>query len=458
MCYVYGSVQVTTSVCPMCKVFKPSGARCPHKHDVCKNSALHPRHDVVHMRNAEVQTFNGCGYCKWARTNPPAKQAGLANPGWPGCCRKPEAGESRLIPPADWLAVSTVHHIPVPPEVKALLESVVSKSNSSFGNSVLLGKTALSPVSPPPLDRRSSASAVPSRPASAPRTLPLAIPTKSRSTGSPKENVASLAGGTTRGPLRDSPPASNLTLLDLGSTHHRKTSVDNAEKRGDSPNTPSPLRRSIELERVESSRNATRRSSVTKVTSASVKLPADTSPVLRRRASITESSSPSNVPPTPIGRALERRETISASRPNIKKSSLEIDFSVLSISSGGASKSPISAQGDSSDSGSQSGSSDGTITSDGAFTDYLSDESEAELQKQAEAKAALFAQTHAEEQEFRAARQQLAGVDLRPPKSWGAGNGASQMTPRSQDQVFRLSSSYTQARGQVDAIGVGRAR
>jgi hypothetical protein len=60
--------------------------RCPHKHDVCKNSALHPRHDVVHMRNAEgnpavsdnsfvspffdplsyatVKTFNGCGYCK----------------------------------------------------------------------------------------------------------------------------------------------------------------------------------------------------------------------------------------------------------------------------------------------------------------------------------------------------------------------------------------------------------
>ena len=27
MCYIYGSVQVATSVCPMCKVFKPSGAR-----------------------------------------------------------------------------------------------------------------------------------------------------------------------------------------------------------------------------------------------------------------------------------------------------------------------------------------------------------------------------------------------------------------------------------------------
>ena len=401
--------------------------------------------------------------CQWARTNPPAKQAGLANPGWPGCCRKPESGESRLIPPADWPAVSTVHHIPVPPEVKTLLESitaVVSKSSPSIGNSAVLGKTTSSPVSPPPLDQRNSANSVPSRTSSTSRTQPLAIPVKSRSSGSPKETVVSLAGGTTRAPLRDSPPASNLTLLDSGPTHHRKTSVDNVEKRGDSPNIPSPLRRSIELERVESSRSATRRSSVTRATSASVKSPAETSPILRRRASITESSPPS-VPAAPIGRTPERRETISASRPNIKKSSLEIDFSVLSLSGGGVSKSPISAHSDSSDSSSQSGGSDGTITSDGGFTDYLSDESEAELQKQAEAKAALLAQTHAEEREFRAARQQLANVDLRPPKSWGSGNGTGQMTQRSQDQVFGVlsTSSYTaQTRGQVDVVGVGRAR
>jgi hypothetical protein len=400
---------------------------------------------------------------QWARTNPPPKQAGLTNPGWPGCCRKPESGESRLIPPADWPSVSTVHHIPVPPEVKALLESitaVVSKSSPSLGNSVLLGKTTSSPVSPPPFEHRSSANSVPSRTSSTPRTQPLAIPAK-RSSGSPKETAVSLAGGTTRAPLRDSPPASNLTLLDSGPTHHRKTSVDNAEKRGDSPNIPSPLRRSIELERVESSRSATRRSSVTKATSAFVKSPADTSPILPRRASITESCSPSSVPPAPIGRTPERRETISASRPSIKKSGLEIDFSVLSLTGGGASKSPISAHSDSSDSSSQSGSSEGTITSDGGFTDYLSDESEAELQKQAEAKAALLAQTHAEEKEFRAARQQLAGVDLRPPKSWGTGNGTSQMTQRSQDQVFGVlsTSSYTaQTRGQVDAVGMGRAR
>jgi hypothetical protein len=61
---------------------------------------------------------------------------------------------------------------------------------------------------------------------------------------------------------------------------------------------------------------------------------------------------------------------------------------------------------------------DSTVTSDGGFTDYLSDESEAELQRQAEVKAAIVAQNQAEEQEFKAARQQLAHVDLRPPKSW----------------------------------------
>lgn len=58
------------------------------------------------------------------------------------------------------------------------------------------------------------------------------------------------------------------------------------------------------------------------------------------------------------------------------------------------------------------------MTSDGGFTDYLSDESEAELQRQAEARAAFLALNQAEELEFKMARQQLAHVGLRPPKSW----------------------------------------
>lgn len=77
----------------------------------------------------------------------------------------------------------------------------------------------------------------------------------------------------------------------------------------------------------------------------------------------------------------------------------------------------------SSSSGSSDGTeslSDSTVVSDGAFTDYLSDESEAELQRQAEARAALQAQTQMEEMEFKAARLQLAHVDLRPPKTWNA--------------------------------------
>lgn len=61
--------------------------RCPHKREVCRNRALHPKHDVVYLKNPEgeqpllrlskhngslimastdalVQLFSGCGYCK----------------------------------------------------------------------------------------------------------------------------------------------------------------------------------------------------------------------------------------------------------------------------------------------------------------------------------------------------------------------------------------------------------
>jgi len=64
-----------------------------------------------------------------------------------------------------------------------------------------------------------------------------------------------------------------------------------------------------------------------------------------------------------------------------------------------------------------------------AASDYLSDESEAELQRQAEEKAALFAQIQAEELEFKMARQQLAQIGLRPPKSWNPINASSTPLP-----------------------------
>ncbi|KAI0049647.1 hypothetical protein FA95DRAFT_848719 [Auriscalpium vulgare] len=467
MCYAYGSIEQATSVCPMCKVFKPSGARCPHKQDVCKNSALHPRHDVVHMKNAEVQTFNGCGFCKWARTSPPAKQAGYQNPGWPGCCRTPTPSETRFIPPADWNAVATVHHIPIPNDVKALLESInttaASRGSPSFGHSALTGKAAapLAAVPPPALDRRTSSGTTPSRAGTTPRTQPLAIPSRARSGGSPKEAATTLASATPRGAgLRESPPTSTPSVLESSPTHLRKTSVEHGEKRGDSPSTPSPLRRNIELEATAFPRGSVRRPSVSRMPVQASKASPESPPALRRRASTTDTSSLANASNHPP-RSIERRDTISASRPTAKRASLDIDLSAMSLS--GHVKSPSSGSSDSGESLSRSGS-EGTVTSDGGFTDYLSDESEAELQKQAEAKAALLAQNQMEEQEFKLARQQLAHVDLRPPKSWNNSTAPS-TPPRSHASAVQSYSGalptppYTpQTRGQVDVGVYGRSR
>ena len=87
------------------------------------------------------------------------------------------------------------------------------------------------------------------------------------------------------------------------------------------------------------------------------------------------------------------------------------------------------ASSSSGSSGGRSSLTDNTVTSDGGFTDYLSDESEAELQRQAEEKAALFAQMQAEELEFKMARQQLVQIGLRPPKSWNPINVSNTSLP-----------------------------
>ncbi|KIY46618.1 hypothetical protein FISHEDRAFT_10987, partial [Fistulina hepatica ATCC 64428] len=120
MCYAYGSIDQLTTICPMCKVFPY--ARCPHVHEICRNRSLHPRFDVVYLRNAEVESFNGCGFCKWARTNPPPRAAGMFNHGWPGCCRPPTQKEVHMIPVTDWLAVSIVHQVQVPSEIRPVVD------------------------------------------------------------------------------------------------------------------------------------------------------------------------------------------------------------------------------------------------------------------------------------------------------------------------------------------------
>lgn len=139
----------------------------------------------------------------------------------------------------------------------------------------------------------------------------------------------------------------------------------------------------------------------------------------------------------------EKRRTLNAINTNtttpnqrsspsnsIRSKTLETGLAELSIAS------PSSA-------GSSSGSSASSdITVDGGFTDYLSDESEAELQRQAELRAALIAQSKTEEQEFRAARQQLATVDLRPPKSWNTNMARSQATSRPTPSFVSAGAGY----------------
>ncbi|KAF8450392.1 hypothetical protein L210DRAFT_907905, partial [Boletus edulis BED1] len=217
MCYQYNaSTDIANVPCPMCKVFKPSAARCPHLRDVCYNRANHPRIDVVHLKNAEVKTFNGCGYCKWARSNP--KLTVYTNPGWPGCCRPPTQSEYRLIQPADWPTVSIVHSIPIPPEIKSVLDAVFSRASPI---PIISSARVQSqhPSSTSILDRRNSTSSPSIKPCSTPKSQPVAIPSRGRSGGSPVPQSPAL-GGTTP---RSSAPASDQHILSRRQTFSEGT-------------------------------------------------------------------------------------------------------------------------------------------------------------------------------------------------------------------------------------------
>lgn len=393
MCHSYGSLDQATNVCLMCKVFPH--ARCPHNRDVCRNRAVHPRLDVLYLKNAEVDWFNGCGYCKWARTNPPPKQAGYHNPGWPGCCRPPQPNEYRMIQAADWRSVSIIHHIPIPMEVKAALDNLSPKPSSP--TTPRQGSKA----SIPTIDRKNSNGSPPSKliiPGKA--SAAVTIPGKGQSAGSPKLSTTSLSGGMSRS---NSISTSVPTSWTLEQANPRRPGQADASERQSSSAQSSPNRKHLDLDSPPSSRRHS---------GSRTSLPAVNSPQVSVSKSTQSSQSPERrrAPPSvpvinaakssPPSRAADRPSTFLVAR------SKKDDDGISSASS-------------SSGSGSLT---DSTITSDGGFTDYLSDESEEELQRQAEAKAALVAQNQAEEMEFKAARQQLAHVDLRPPKSWNPTN------------------------------------
>ncbi|KAH9899758.1 hypothetical protein C8Q73DRAFT_754285 [Cubamyces lactineus] len=439
MCYAVGSIQQATSTCPMCKVFKPSASRCPHVMATCSNTANHPRHEVMYLKNAEVQTFNGCGFCKWAKTNPPPRLAGYQNPGWPGCCRPPAPGEYKLIGAADWPTVSLVHHIPIPPEIKTILDGITSpRGTSPLASPTGTVRSAATQAPAPAMSRRSSYNvSSPTRSeAVTAKVVPATISTKARSGGSPQQVAASLSGNA-RGATGDVPMAS-LSKASAVEPHQssRRSAMDVfAEKRPDPSNmTHSPGRKHAELSGSVARRSSERRPSITAAAPSAPagKVTVDATPQRRRTAPSTPNASSTSLPQAnrPVERPAERITDRAPVDPVPSKRGSPLEEAVERMSLSSASSS-------------SSGSGSSETTLDGGFTDYLSDESEAELQRQAEAKAAILAQNQLEELEFKAARQQLAHVDLRPPKSWRG--DVHSATPRSQVQSSRNTSTYGQS-------------
>ncbi|EJD01437.1 uncharacterized protein FOMMEDRAFT_169558 [Fomitiporia mediterranea MF3/22] len=441
MCIADNSPDLYTTTCPMCKHFRHT-ARCPHKREICRNRVNHPRHDVVFISNAEVSTFKGCGYCKWATAipSPPPNKSGMHNPGWPGCCRPPQSSEFERIPPADWLAVHNIHRTPIPPDIKQLLDAVKVPS---------YGSSATSPTSPSNLNaiaaatastkdasralggERKSLSRANSSPNGSVRSPPQKIRTPVSGTGSgnsPQMKQARLAGGAQPG----TSPAANA-VSPTGSL----PSNPNSLRRG-GPDAQKPLKRvegfrttpptSMRKLNVEGEQQQQQHSTTTRTSLASVDFSAGTpereQAPSKRRGSTSTTAVPlavatNRVTATPkaTSKPLDRDSPkLSAEKEKSENTGLEKGLKTLNLSSSSDSGS---------DSASRSSSNDtSTVTSDGGFTDYLSDESEAELQRQAEIRAALLEQNRVEEQEFRAARRQLASVDLRPPQAWTTGRKA----------------------------------
>ncbi|KAF9568971.1 hypothetical protein CPC08DRAFT_702095 [Agrocybe pediades] len=408
MCYSAGSIDQAVSPCPMCKLFPQR--KCPHTRETCRNRSAHPRMDVQYLTNAEVECFNGCGFCKWANLDPtpPAKTLGYNNTGWPGCCRAPRPDEYHLIQPEDWQAVSIVYRVPIPPHIDALF-------TKNYPSSTALA----SPTSP----SNRAASSKPSLPTStrknvrgSPSSKPSVLSAKVASTPSPSRGRSSPPGSSGGNISRSS--SSNAVSSSVPSSSSMDTirrKAGNSERRldtGTQSSQSSPSRKSVDLERSSSPRRvvstsvrrpaltpATTSVSVSKVVAADSRSSASHDSPSKRRPSISGAATQST--PSQAPRGTDR----SAPPPRNPKKDEDCGASTSSGSSDGF--------------GSVS---DSTVTSDGGFTDYLSDESEAELQRQAEAKAAVLAQSLAEEYEFKMARQQLAHIDLRPPGLWNPNN------------------------------------
>ncbi|KAG6902299.1 hypothetical protein C0995_001909 [Termitomyces sp. Mi166 len=342
----------------------------------------------------------------WARTNPPPKQAGFANPGWPGCCRAPTPAEHKFIQPADWRSVSVVHQVSIPLDIKVALESLGTRGSPVPSG---VGRAGTIKGTNPP-DRKLNGS--PSRSTSLSRSAA----SSKQWTGSPKQTHSSIGNNLSRNSSSAAVVSTSVPTLST-MEHVQAQRRQSTERRGDSPhssNSP-PKPKNVDL---DGSLTPRRNSSAHKEPSNS-----PSSPSVSLSKVSTEGRSPLNQ--TSVRQT--RRSSVSNTKDttSVKSSpstSRTVERPASFVIPRSTRKDGVSSASSSSGSDGTGSMTDSTITSDGGFTDYLSDESEAELQRQAEARAALLAQYQAEELEFKAARQQLAHIDLQPPKSWNPTN------------------------------------
>ncbi|KAJ8457348.1 hypothetical protein ONZ45_g18347 [Pleurotus djamor] len=316
-----------------------------------------------------------------------------------------------MISAVDWMTVSKIHSLPIPPEIKAVLEGSFRGSPTPPSKTSTIGRSASARASMPSVDRRNSGNtSPPNKTAIVTKSPTLSISSKGRSAGSPQQAISGLTRSSSGNAISSSvPSSSNIDQLNF---QRRLTLNDSLERRIETTQSAnsSPNRKHIDLDL--STPNIHRRGASNRPHAGAVP----------QSSGISPTPSP-DLRPQASDASLKRRASVSNSSPSPKSSSANrADRLLPSALPKAAPKREKELSSNTSSSGSEgSGSlSDSTLTSDGGFTDYLSDESDAELQRQAEAKAALLAQNAAEELEFRAARQQLAHVDLRPPKSWNA--------------------------------------
>lgn len=347
------------------------------------------------------------------------------NNGWPGCCRPPQQCEFKMISAVDWKAVNIVFNVPIPLDVRHVLDAIAAASPASRRATPPLAKSMPSPtngtVMPPfPTTRTNSSSRE--------KTPAIAITSKGIKE-SPKQNVAALGSVKSAVGSVSSSSAKSSPIFESQHGHRQRQPEPGAsavkDKRSESTksshSSPSNTSRSLEGEILApSSRKVAtiRRNSATS-SSADV--------ASRTGGNAQDASGRHRLPMTssPMARSAALAITACASGQQTQSSPKQSSSVIAALTRNSHPEEDDRESNSGSSDGRSIGSgslSDGTVTSDGGFTDYLSDESEAELQRQAEARAALLAQNQMEEMEFRAVRQRLAHVDLRPPKSWNPTN------------------------------------